>query len=184
MSIPKFDPFAALRENPGRDEKGNIYPGEMLKRQMLDAEAIISGAKTLAEPKRQQIIDAALGLMNWWARYASSDDDEDQGECLRRSTVSAFMAGWQASLLVRLTADDVTREQLEKFAAIISTQRATAARTEPVARRREAIRVIWASGKFNSRDRCAEEEWEELGFPSLRQARNALNGTPTPTVTR
>jgi hypothetical protein len=41
------------------------------------------------------------------------------------------------------------------------------------------IRQIWASGKYTSRDRCAEEECGALGM-SLSSARKALRNTPEP----
>lgn len=42
-----------------------------------------------------------------------------------------------------------------------------------------AIRAIWASGKYTSRDLCAEEECAGLGM-SHSVARKALIGTPKP----
>jgi hypothetical protein len=44
----------------------------------------------------------------------------------------------------------------------------------------EKIRGIWASGKYKSRDICAEEEWRGLGYGSIKAARNALINTPRP----
>lgn len=41
------------------------------------------------------------------------------------------------------------------------------------------IRELWASGKFSSRDRCAEEECGALGM-SVSAARKALRNTPEP----
>jgi len=46
--------------------------------------------------------------------------------------------------------------------------------------KRDAIRVIWATGKYTSRDRCAEEECGALDM-SLSAARNALKNQPKPT---
>lgn len=45
--------------------------------------------------------------------------------------------------------------------------------------KRDAIREKWASGKFSSRDICAEEECAELGM-SFSAARKALRNTPDP----
>jgi len=42
-----------------------------------------------------------------------------------------------------------------------------------------AIREIWASGKYSSRDLCAQEECDHLGM-SLSAARKALRNTPAP----
>jgi hypothetical protein len=43
----------------------------------------------------------------------------------------------------------------------------------------ERMRAIWASGKYTTRDRCAEEECGALGI-SFSTARKALRNTPQP----
>lgn len=48
--------------------------------------------------------------------------------------------------------------------------------------KQEAIQQAWASGKYTSRDRCAEEECGALGM-SFSAARKALRNTPEPTIT-
>ena len=45
--------------------------------------------------------------------------------------------------------------------------------------KQEAIRTIWASGKYTTRDRCAEEECAALDM-SFSAARKALRNTPDP----
>jgi len=45
--------------------------------------------------------------------------------------------------------------------------------------KREAIRAAWASGKYTSRDICAEQECGALGI-SFSTARKALRNTPNP----
>lgn len=45
--------------------------------------------------------------------------------------------------------------------------------------KREAIRAAWASGKYSSRDICADEECAALGM-SYSTARKALRNTPEP----
>lgn len=45
--------------------------------------------------------------------------------------------------------------------------------------KRKKIQSIWASGKYSTRDRCAEEEYDALGM-SRGVARKALHGTPNP----
>ena len=42
------------------------------------------------------------------------------------------------------------------------------------------IRIIWASGKYDTRDTCAEQECGYLGM-SFSSARKALRKTPSPT---
>lgn len=46
--------------------------------------------------------------------------------------------------------------------------------------KRQQIRDIWSSGKYRSRDICAEQECAALGV-SFSSARKALRGTPDPT---
>ena len=45
--------------------------------------------------------------------------------------------------------------------------------------KRDAIRAVWASGKFDTRDLCAEEEAAGLNM-ALSTARRALRNTPNP----
>lgn len=45
--------------------------------------------------------------------------------------------------------------------------------------KQDAIRAIWATGKYSNRDRCAEEECAALGM-SFSTARKALRNTPDP----
>lgn len=45
--------------------------------------------------------------------------------------------------------------------------------------KQKRIREIWASGKYSSRDLCAEEEYDALGM-SFAAARRALKNTPAP----
>ena len=45
---------------------------------------------------------------------------------------------------------------------------------------KDDICLAWSSGKYTSRDICAEQEYSSLGFNSFKAARNALIGTPDP----
>lgn len=45
--------------------------------------------------------------------------------------------------------------------------------------KQQAIRDAWASGKYTSRDRCAEEEGRAKGM-SFSASRRALRNTPDP----
>jgi hypothetical protein len=47
--------------------------------------------------------------------------------------------------------------------------------------KRAQIRAIWATGKYSSRDRCAEEECAGLDM-SFSAARKALRNTPDPDI--
>lgn len=48
--------------------------------------------------------------------------------------------------------------------------------------KRQQIREIWATGKYSSRDLCAEHEFADLGI-SYSTARKALKNTPKPKAT-
>lgn len=45
---------------------------------------------------------------------------------------------------------------------------------------KEKIRAIWATGKYESRARCAEQEFESIGFNTYDTAKAALAGTDDP----
>lgn len=47
----------------------------------------------------------------------------------------------------------------------------------------ERVRCImaeWASGRYKSRNQCAEKAYQKCGFPSVKTARDALIGSPDP----
>ncbi|MCL2658068.1 MAG: hypothetical protein FWD62_11770 [Betaproteobacteria bacterium] len=46
----------------------------------------------------------------------------------------------------------------------------------------EKIQKLWASGEYDSRDDCAEQEWKDAGFKSIGSARHALRNTPDATT--
>lgn len=199
MASKKFDPFAVVRENPHwRDGAGSFYPGELMGRQLLDAEKLLKEALSAVKSGRdtvghhQRVVDVALDLINSWASLfgAPGGDLIGGNEVLatreRQHIMGSFMAGYNAALLLSLTADgdqedkDAALEMLNAMFRKEASQKATNARLAPIKERSTAIKDIWASGKFTARDTCADEEWEALGFPSRRAAREALRNTPEP----
>ncbi len=73
-------------------------------------------------------------------------------------------------------------EVIYKEAKRIAQQRAADAKHDgPTGKRtaKETLRTIWASGKYSSRDICAEQECAALGM-SFSTARKALRGTQDP----
>ena len=70
----------------------------------------------------------------------------------------------------------------DKFKSEQATRGAYARHSKPGGSHEKArqIRTSWASGKFSSRDICAEQECAALGM-SFSAARKALRGTPDPT---
>lgn len=74
-----------------------------------------------------------------------------------------------------------TGELFEQFKEIQARNAAEKRHTAPGGARSKAllIREKWASGKYSSRDICAEQESAALGM-SFSTARKALRGTPVP----
>lgn len=74
-----------------------------------------------------------------------------------------------------------TGELFDQFKKIRAKDAADKRHSKPGGSRAksEAIREIWATGKYSSRDRCAEEEAAALNM-SFSTARKALRGTPDP----
>ena len=64
----------------------------------------------------------------------------------------------------------------------IGTMGADALHNQPGGSREKGnkIRQIWATGKYTTRDICAEKEWEALGYKTYGTARKALRNTPEP----
>jgi hypothetical protein len=103
-----------------------------------------------------------------------------------RAVTSAF-AAVERMRLIKESAMSVARD-LAREALMASEGRKEQARQAANAKhdkpggareKAEAIRALWATGKFSSRDRCAEEECAAAGM-SFAAARRALRNTPEP----
>lgn len=85
-------------------------------------------------------------------------------------------------LLWKLTAGHL-EEELKLTPAKVrkeTSKKATDARHKESRSRANLIKSVWATGKYSSRNICAEEEYSGLGFESQKAARNALKQTPDP----
>lgn len=100
-------------------------------------------------------------------------DDEDDQRLLSEAVLSAFALGLKLAendpSLVKTVLSAMGRTNVEKR------------HNRPGGSRDKAnqIRSIWASGKYSSRDICAEQECAGLGM-SFAAARKALRNTPDP----
>jgi hypothetical protein len=95
--------------------------------------------------------------------------------------VDALVDDYKSSLAVAESAlqDNIaTKEKASRRARVA----AEAKHSKPGGSREkmEIIRSIWATGKYSSRDICAEQESAAIGM-SFSTARKALRGTPSPT---
>jgi hypothetical protein len=66
---------------------------------------------------------------------------------------------------------------------LIAKKAADAKYNQPNGSRERAKKIceMWATGTYTSRDICAEQEYDGLGYGSFKAARNALKNTPNPT---
>lgn len=71
-------------------------------------------------------------------------------------------------------------EKASKEAIRKQSQKALDARHKESRCRKNKIITIWKTGKYISRNRCADEEWQALGFKDFEAARKALENTPDP----
>lgn len=166
------------REAMEAERKGRPYePGEMQKAypQAYDAMREFMGATATDLPKVLASIRQADTL---------SEMLHSENEGLH--SIQGYLVAHppDALTVARLIALEREREAgpLEKKAQSILGRRAAEVRHNKPGGSREKqarIREIWASGKYTSRDRCAEEEGRALGM-SFSAARRALRNTPDP----
>lgn len=118
---------------------------------------------------------------------------KDQVESLKQAAVGTKALASKAKLMLVI---ENSEERLQAFAAAgaaaqaVETARAASARGRAAAEalhsgpggyreKNAAIRAAWATGKYRSRDECAEKEHKGLSI-SFSTARKALRGTPDP----
>ncbi len=84
-----------------------------------------------------------------------------------------------AQLEFEETIPSQVRKDLATFAANAKYGKPGGLR-EKNAEREKIIRAIWASGKYSTRNDCAEKEYINLGYGSFKKAREALTNTAKP----
>lgn len=128
----------------------------------------------LTEPKEQVRDLAAFGLILFdrMARLGQGPCDPETYFVMHEQLFECYEYVTRGTSAV-LRAENVRRA---RAAADARHSRPGGARD-----RAEAIRAAWASGKYSSRDICADQEYEALGFGSFAAARKALRNTPDPT---
>lgn len=100
----------------------------------------------------------------------------------KTSTEEAVFLFRLASEMVGFLERGDTNQSQEDLLAQNARAAANARHSKPGGSRdkRRQIRAIWSTGKYSSRDICAEQECAALGM-SFSSARKALRGTPDPT---
>ncbi|WP_322529305.1 hypothetical protein R5R73_07365 [Salinicola sp. LHM] len=179
MKKTEFDPYRWARDEYCEEPQENA--GELLGSVILQSEAIIkenNDDKQLQEFALRVLNLAATTMQADWAKEESGLSEEI-AHSIRRTIVTAYVLGEQASLLRSATSQ--SDEQLiddigKKLASQMGRHAADIRHSKPGGSRdlRDKIRSIWATGKYTSKDICAEQEWEDIGFKSFSTARKAL----------
>lgn len=141
-----------------------------------------------------QLADIAEKLAPIAERAIAAEEEANRViELMGEATISVFFNSPHISPMAFLRILEILKE---KEAVSIDTQvaamferekseqgrmRAEALHSRPGGSRekRDKIREIWASGKYSSKNICAEQECAGLNM-SFKTARNALNGEPNP----
>lgn len=181
MEKKAFDPYEWARHLKGDDI---FSPGDIA----LSAAKQITAL--LKETDDKEIQEIALRLLNSFAAIVGGNEDFTKNDDLTRAALTRmYVMGVEAMRLAVIVAtpDDADRaglvQQFKQDTIAENARRALEIRhNKPDGSRakREQIRAIWASGKYSSRDACAEEEGAALGM-SPSTARKALRNTPNPT---
>lgn len=183
MSDLKFDPYAWSRNI--QEVNDFFSPGDIA----LHAAGQIR--QLLEDTKDEDIRDTALHIMNVFAAIVSRTGDESgltDPERIREAMTRMYVMGVESMRLAVLSSFEngldraAILEKIRKDAIIENARQAIEKRhSKPGGSRskQEKIREIWASGKYSSRDICAEQECAALGM-SFSAARKALRNTPDP----
>jgi hypothetical protein len=178
--MKNFDPYGWARTAQGDDV---FSPGDIGLNTAKQITAL------LKENKDGDVQEVALRVLNSFAAVVGDKMDfTGNPDLVRAAMTRMYVMGVEAMRLAIITdtEDDTERAVLiEKFkrdTIAASARNALELRhSKPGGSRakREAIQAIWASGKYSSRDICAEQECAALEM-SFSTARKALRNTPEP----
>lgn len=183
----RFHPFAALEEGATAE-----YPGLLFERQVRDAYEVLKIALARVDEgddRFQSIADLSLGVMNAIATVFQVPGAEAiRGNPIaeehdRRSALACFLAGFEVAKLAIATADTPALSSIDEFekdARSRSARKAARAKARTAKARADALRAVWATGRFSNKELCADQEWSALGFGSRVTARKALLNAPDP----
>lgn len=103
-------------------------------------------------------------------------------EATRAIEISNEYELYERGVIMGLEKAENDFEVMQAISSMRGRQSADARHSKPNGAydRQAKIQKIWASGKYASRDICAEEEYTSVGFGSFKSARNALKGTRNP----
>lgn len=181
MEKVKFDPYGWARDIQDPDDF--FSPGDIAKSAGKQITAL------LKQNKDKDVQDTALRVLNDFVAIVGDKEDFTADPALTRAALTRmYVMGVEAMRLALLAQTDDPAEladlveQFKRDTIAEHARRAIEKRhSKPDGSRakREAIRSIWATGKYSSRDICAEQECAALGM-SFSAARKALRNTPDP----
>jgi len=187
MKKTEFHPFQWAESGFCDDPQEN--PGELVKSILRQCDQVIKENR-----EDEEITGLALDVMNMGAstlveaiKGLDHKPADREARVMRETIVRAYLLGTQSTRLALATSGgdaSEARAQFEKDVISEAARRAADARHNKPGGSRDLgnkIRGIWATGNFSSRDVCAEQEWQGLGFGSFSAARKALRNTPDPT---
>ena len=180
MKKPRFDPYEWARNAQG-DDIFSPYDIAMSAGKQI--------TQLLKETDDKGVQEIALNVINVFATIVSDKKDSKDPEFVRAAMTRMYIMGAEAMRLAIIaeTDNDAARasliEQFRRDTIAESARNAIESRhNKPNGSRdkQEQMRAIWATGRYSSRDICAEQECAGLGM-SFATARKALRNTPNPT---
>lgn len=117
---------------------------------------------------------------NWNVGFDSDDPKFDMIRDLRADPLVIAnlirLSEAEATGTALSLSDEIYKEKLSARGRRAVTARHSNPNGETQQRKDRAAKLtaLWRSGKYTTRDICAEQEWESLGFTSFRSARRAL----------
>lgn len=151
----------------------------------------LESLRKLASEKNIPFVDALMAVHTPLEKNAllavllrGKDTPDTEKNLIQRYRLEFFE--WLANHAMELNKSAIEAMASNKAKEIISTAQKAAskkggdAKAAKLKKPKEAICQAWASGKYSSREICAEQEYSSLGFNTFKTAREALKGTPDP----
>jgi hypothetical protein len=164
---------------------GELTDADRLTIQRIEGQVSEVASRLLSDGLSYDDLLTKAARAIWFANASQKriDELEEIVESLIASCKNDLLPAEQIAGLREYVTQKRQIEKLEAIVAGISVVAAKGGRAKDLktgnAGKREAIRGAWASGKYSSRDICAEQECAALGM-SFCSARKALRNTPEP----
>lgn len=164
-----------------------ITQGDVMSIAKIKYDAHLKWLRNLADSENLQFIDVLRAVCkDPESKYRLADLASP--EFAENRLIELGRVGYYEGIIeeiIKTTDSDIEKmaeNRLSKMRSKASKHAADTQHSKPGGSRelRNKITMVWASGKYADRDKCADQEFEGLGFGSFKTARNALKGTPDP----